>query len=574
MFFQINLTKENCSNSCNISKNTFLPRSVLSYSLNELLLEKTVFTLKPKNHRETVAGLLSTYSQNFKADNSSDNLGSMPFWSGTNTMTIGNNDGRADVDAYQFGMGNIKVNKNGIGGIITLNPKIQIIVGQILFYLTQKRTAPGIFFKANMPLGAFRIFSNASEKPTANSDNNLSFRQHTADPNGTEIEYQWTKYPIAGERPESLLAAWIGFIDNSNDIDENLPYSTILKKGRIGSYTNSFVGIGDLNMSLGYNIIGTENSLLGIGFKVGFPLGNSAEANHLLEPIFGRAGAWAIGAEVMGYHQLWTDKKELQKAYLLFQGEVLHLIPDKFLNYRSFDLKQNGPGSKYLLVQHYPASYERNNNYIGYKDFTPSSIQPAINITTLPVISKIAIEGSLACMLDYHYTNYNAGIGIEFWGRSHERLSIDIDLAIDTHFSNLNNYAVVGRQIDAYTINKQEDIVNTYYCEPLARINKSQNPVQLVGTPPSVTTPQNLPDGIKDARLPENRLPSKFEEALDIKGAQALKSLSGTIFGQLGYTGTVGAVIGNVSFIASFEINNQYRSLGFWTVGFEGAFHF
>jgi hypothetical protein len=573
IFYQINLIE---AKPPVISINTFLTRSLSSYSLNDILLEKTLFISNPKSDsKRNTASLLSGNSEGFRANNSSKNIGSMPFWSGTNTMTIGNNDGKADVDAYQFGLGDIKVNKDGIGGIITLNPKIQLISSDIMLYLTQQQNTPGIFLKAHIPLGLLRVYSNASEEPVTNADNHLSFKQHTEDPNGTEISYQWTKYPVAGERPESLLAAWSGSIDNSNDIDENLPYPTLLQKGRITNYQiQSILGLTDMSISLGYNIIGKDNSLLGIGFKATFALGHYATAAHVLEPIFSQAGSYGLGAELMGYHQFLTDEKGINKVYLWVQGEILHFISGKFINYRSFDLKQNGPGSKYLLLQHYPAAYERNDNYIGYKEFVPSSIQPAINITTLPVISNISLEGSLAFMLDYHHGNYNFGIGTEFWGRSHEKLSIDMDLLISTHFSNLNNYAVLGRQIDSYTINEQPDIVNTYYCEPLARINKSQDPVRLVGTPPSVTTPPDLPDGIKDARLPENRLPSKFEEALDIKGAQARRSFSGTIFAQFGYTEIFNKMLGNVSVYTTVEINNQYTSLGFWSIGFQGSFNF
>ena len=85
LFSQINLIK---GKSHDISKNTFLPRSILSHSLNDLLLEKTLFTSKSNVKRKTALGLLSEYSQSFQANNnSSRNLGSMPFWSGTNTMT-------------------------------------------------------------------------------------------------------------------------------------------------------------------------------------------------------------------------------------------------------------------------------------------------------------------------------------------------------------------------------------------------------------------------------------------------------------------------------------------------------
>ncbi|MCX5923173.1 MAG: hypothetical protein NTU89_01255, partial [Candidatus Dependentiae bacterium] len=184
-----------------------------------------------------------------------------------------------------------------------------------------------------------------------------------------------------------------------------------------------------------------------------------------------------------------------------------------------------------------------------------------------------------------HFNNWNVAVGGEFWGRSKECLAIDFASAVDLRLQNLNDFAVVGRQVSAYNIVGNETIAGqnsyaTFLCEPLATISKSQATVQLVNTvqPASVgiapptpesfySLPTTLPTGIADGRLAKNRIPADLNDALDINGAAAQRAYTGKVFGQIGYTWNEhrytpsASLIGNSLMIITMLLN--YGALAF-----------
>lgn len=569
-----------CIANGSISKNTWLPRAFSSYSMHDLVQEKFLF--HAENNEMEQAWLISfftEYMQNFgsqshdictlyKTFKACQNLGSLPFWSGTNVMTVGNNTGAADLDAYQIGMGNVITGADGIAGSIQLNPKIQQVGTDCLIYYVHKREESSFFFKIHLPLGAMMINPNLKQLEPVVSDDQASFTQTTADPASSVITYQFPQYPAPYRRPATILDAFCGGDFNSNDtLAGNRSYPIRLRKGRIAPDKQTVIGVADLSLSLGYNFVIRKNGNFGIAGKVTCPTGNVPTADYMLEPIFGRGGVWGVGAEAVGFYNLWLNDSVTKYVDLWWQAEILHLLPGRTPNFRSFDLKQNGVGSKYLLIQSYSA------DPTGL--LVPYVIEPAVNVTTMPVLSTIPIEGSIAFMLDINYNNWNAAIGAEFWGRSAEQLQIDFGSAINLRLPDLNNYVVLGRQLSGYDIDGQATELFTYYCEPLATISKSQDPVQLVGSVPTVTAPTTLPDGIKDARLSVNRIPAKLNDALDIASAQALKVFSGKLFSQFGYTWIERCYAPSLSLVAGIEFSNgANKNLQFWSIGFQWSLSF
>ena len=149
---------------------------------------------------------------------------------------------------------------------------------------------------------------------------------------------------------------------------------------------------------------------MGLGFKTTCPTGNVPTAKYVFEPIFGRGGVWGVGADVMGHYKAWENDAKSKYLDVWFQGEVLHLLPGRQPSMRSFDLKANGAGSKYILLEH-------------FETFPNGTIRPdyttqAVNVTTLPVFSKFAVEGNIGLMADFHCNNWNLALGGEFWGRT------------------------------------------------------------------------------------------------------------------------------------------------------------
>jgi hypothetical protein len=137
----------------------------------------------------------------------------------------------------------------------------------------------------------------------------------------------------------------------------------------------------------------------------------------------------------------------------------------------------------------------------------------------------------------------------------------------------------LGRQVDSYHIpgNLSKLDIPTYYCEPLARINKSQDPVLLQGSLPFVQAQPYtaLPDGIKDARLSTNRIPENLNNALDIAGAQAAAACTGKLFVQVCYNWPNHYYEPSLGSIVGIEFSNSVNNaIQVWNIGLQGALHF
>lgn len=551
------LASASCQTTCSsISKNLWQPRSLESYGFHDLMMLKTMYTTdSDRQEWQGTFGFTSTYMQS--TGKACGKLGSMPFWSGTNTMTYGTNDGLSDFDVYQIGMGDV------VGqGTITLTPKVTHVGGELLLHFTHDKENRGFFFIMKAPISAISVNAQLHEK--------------VAGPNveaNTATNDTWLSYPSPSNRYNTLTQALQGGSTSANGIVINDISQTpiALKNGRFSPCKLTTVRLGDFSTTIGYNLYGSKNGFLNLGFKFTAPTSNASQAKYVLEPIAGRAGLWGVGGEMIGHYKLWANKSETRSLDFWMNGEVLHLAPGRRPAFRSFDLKQNGPGSKYLLLQNY---FNANTSSI------PSYITPAINVTTMPVISKFAVEGNISVLLDYHEKNWNIALGGEFWGRSKECLSIDCCNLVNSNSVNLNNFAVLGRQIsdDARNVPTTSSL-SLHLCEPLARINKSQPRALGTYTPPAIPlypTASQIPAGVENAALSVNRIPANLNDALDIAGAAASRALSGSIFGQLGYTWKEHRYNPNFSIFASSEIapNCNNSAINLWSAGVQGSINF
>ena len=571
-----------CTTQCSVGKNLFLPRAFSSNSSLEIMQEKNIFQVESdRNEWNGTFSFATTYGQNFGAKcNDCKNLGSLPFWSGTNVMIAGDNTDTAvkngsNLDAFNFGMGNIDVDPiTHIGGTITLNPKVTQIGTDFLLYMTHFKDKPGLFFKVHAPVGALSIDPQMSQ----NGINAVDLNYFDMITSGTQYDLTYaTSYPALADRHATLTGAFAGGVGQDGSVNGHTANQPSLNYGRISTCKLTEIRLADLSVSLGYNFFACEKGFLGIGFKVTCPTGTVAKADYALEPIFGRGGVWGVGGELMSHRKIWQNEAETKYLNIWLQGEILHLFPGRTA-LRSFDLKANGVGSKYLLVQRYYQQPSQNSI------MTPSNLQQAINITTFPVNSKFLLEGSVSLMADFHCKHWNLAIGGEFWSRSKENLSINMCAAIDERNINLNHYAVVGRQASNFNIisglgGNQIDTSTVPFvplCEPAAKINKAQDTITLVGAGANIVTfPTTIPTGLADARLSSNRIPANLTEALDICGAQVAKACTGKIFSQLGYTWLYHCCTPNLSLIGSAEFTNKTNNVvQMWSAGVQGSINF
>ncbi|MCX5923092.1 MAG: hypothetical protein NTU89_00845 [Candidatus Dependentiae bacterium] len=601
-----------CDTGCAQSQNLWQPHAFSAYSSRDMMMKKSMYdTQSARDEWFGTFVLAPEYMSSFgQKCGSCKNLGALPFWSGTNSMTYGTNDGESNLDAYQLGMGNV------VGqGTITISPKVMHVGTDMMLHFKHKKDERGLWFTLKAPIGAMSVNTKVTETI---APNNGGFKgtdltatgdymtgttyQNTAD---GAVDTAFLSYPAVGNRYNSMTEAFAGGETNEGAVNSSLHKPIQLEFARIiGCCKNVAIRIGDASAALGYTCWANDKGFVDLGVKVSCPTGNVPTAKYALEPIFGRAGHWGLGAESTAHYKAWENEKGTTSVDLWLEGEVLHLFSGRKPSLRTFDLKQNGAGSKYMLLQHYatqdkavasttPTGGTDNVNLTG---FTPSFITAAANVTTMPVISKFAVEGSVALMADLHHNDWNLSIGGEFWGRSRECLSIDACNAVRLNVPNLNDYAVLGRQISEDSRNfvattAANRVRNLYLCEPLAKISKSQQ-TQLASSdvtgivPGTSVFPLNsdlsaypatpLPTGIVDARVATNRIPAALDEALDIAGAAARRAYTGKLFGQIGYTWNDNRYTPNVALTGSAEFApaNNNTAINLWSVGIIGALNF
>ena len=552
---------ESC-NTCAQSMNLWQPRSFNSYSTRDILHKKTFY--ENESHRDEWNGMFSVIPEFMQSLGQKcgecAGLGSRITWSGTNSMTYGSNDGKSDIDAYQFGMGNLSSQ-----GTIELLPRVQHFGVDMMLHFTKAKDDRGLFFTLKAPLGAMMIETKVKEELTATRNRTTTYS------NGTTVNLDtdqiWSLYPAENARYESLQEAWqSGTATPDGETKSSRHKLLAITNGRLSECKQTMIRMADLSVVLGYKLYASDRGFVDLGFKVTAPTGNVPMGEFVLEPIFGRAGHWGVGGELAVRRELYQDDNSHLDFWV--QGELLHLFNGR-TGLRSFDLKKNGKGSKYMLIQHYFPAATTTTNPTGR---LASFVTHAVNITTVPVKSTFAVEGSVALGLDYHRGNWNALLGAEFWGRSVEKLELDCCQFVKHRVANFNDYAVLGRQIS-------DDIRNggafdLSLCEPEATISKSQNVVVGVGGPPPTIAPTK-PEGIKDARLSENRIPAKSTEALDVAGACEPHALTGKVTGQFGYTFSEHRYTPSIGLFGGVEFTARNNAtVNMWSVGAQGSLNF
>ncbi len=507
-----------CCSGCTQSQNLWQPHAFSVSMSREVMLEKSAWAINDDLEGwHGTFGIGFEYMKTLRAcpTKCCSTLGSMPFWAPnkSNTMSIGDNSGNYDVDAYQLGLGPVTTH-----GFFKINPVVYQTGADILLYIGAHRSERGFFIKAHGPVGIIGV------NPRLDQDENLKSVEYNAyDLSNTTT----TAIPAPYENVKEAFAGG----EAAGDLRS-------LKFGKIWCNRTSSAKFGDLAAAIGYNFFADERKHFGLAIRFSAPTGNKAEGVYVLEPIFGRNGHWGAGGELFTHWRVLQSKNADKYLDIWFDGTAEHL--SRSSHARSFDLRENGMGSKYLLIANYANGTYQN------------EINNAINLTTLPVNSTFGVEGNFAFMLDYHHSNISIGIGYEGWGRTCEQLSIDC--ACPGAF-NLNNYAVLGRQ----TVQQEGDPAKGL-CDPTATIGKSL----AVGS-----------TSAKDATVAANRISSDMSDALDINGQRAHAAYTSKLFVQIEYTSKESDYCPYVALTGGAEISHlQNSAANFWSIGLQGGLAF
>lgn len=186
--------------------------------------------------------------------------------------------------------------------------------------------------------------------------------------------------------------------------------STGLEFGKIACNSLSEKMFADVDIAIGWNFLRRERGLIGSSLRMTIPTGTKPSSRYLLEPLIGNGHHWQVGVGVNAQGLLWEKDAE-QSVNLFFDINIMHLFKAKQI--RSFDLKDNGFGSRYILVK----EFDSNGVYTG-------KTEPLINITSLMCNTDAAIQIDFVIMFAYQNKNYNFDIGYNGWIRSAEGIEL------------------------------------------------------------------------------------------------------------------------------------------------------
>jgi hypothetical protein len=515
-----------------ISKNTFLARSFSSNMAQEIILQKAAWDgiQKPESWHGTLQVSLQ-YNQMFNAfGNPEEGLGSRPFWTGTNTMTVGNNANLADpgydggpynVDAWQFGLGTVST-----PGKITLTPTFHQ-QGAILFlYVGAHQEETGGFFKFLGPISSTVIDPVLTEQaPTTNPY-----------PAGMMQIPGINATATTGPFNPTMTQAFTGlFILNNDVVFEGLQF------GKINGKQSSGAQFSDVNVVCGYNFIAKPQHHIGIGIRISAPTGNTPQAIYMLEPSSGAGGSWKAGLECIAHCSLYENQTTTVKLW--FDAYAMHVFKGRQI--RSFDTTANGPGSKYLLV----GDFGPNGNDSQY------IFQQLINVSSLVIDSKIDITLDSALLFDIEHLDWNISLGYNFWGKSREHISLEQSFQTQ-------RYGFIGHQPSVQLNNLATGVVANLV-DPSAKMNQL-----MPRTSGSGVTPGN---GLTAA--PGNMIAGS--QALDIAGAESEGAWSSKIFCRVAYQWKETNLIPTLGLYTSTEFSQSGTSaLSQWSVSLQGGISF
>lgn len=172
-------------------------------------------------------------------------------------------------------------------------------------------------------------------------------------------------------------------------------------------------GIGDIELILGWNALLTPTAHAGPYIITVIPTSNKPSGSIVLEPILGNGHLWELGAGASAHYTFF--QRGCHNAGIYFEGHITHQFKD--FQVRSFDLKNHGPLSRYLLLKEFDTNNQYNNNLVNTIDFATRAAR---------VGGSLKVDASVK--LAYHHGEWGCDIGYNIYLRSRESLCIEPNL--------------------------------------------------------------------------------------------------------------------------------------------------
>lgn len=221
---------------------------------------------------------------------------------------------------------------------------------------------------------------------------------------------------LSGTAVVQNAAAFLKGTATFGDMAEPLAYGKIFQR-QVESR------IAELRVAMGWNWTGDRHHL-GVDFCFAVPTGTRPEGEFLFEPIAGNGKHWEVGGGLTAHYTFWSNEEETNDIGIYFDARVVHLCNAR--QKRSFDFRQNGFGSRYMLIEEMTKPSQ--DLFLG-SDTGPASpyqyrgfLAPAINYTTLNIRTSFGVQADTALTFLFRRQGLTFELGYDFFGRSGEQL--------------------------------------------------------------------------------------------------------------------------------------------------------
>ncbi|MGB8467485.1 MAG: hypothetical protein WCE21_00620, partial [Candidatus Babeliales bacterium] len=286
-------------------------------------------------------------------------------------------------------------------GTIKAEPSASDFTLAIHLYLGLDEWVPGLHFRIDIPIN-YTVWS-------------MSLTE-TVDFIGTSIAANKLGNTTAAAAPNaSAIQALNGQLLDTTDfpaLQEKMNYARVNGKQKM-------THVADITFLLGYDFLCNECGHFGINFQVVAPTGNVPEGRYVFEPIVGNGHHVAVGGGFSGRWELWNNGCD-QSFSAWIEGAAYHLFNTK--QKRTFDLKANGPLSRYLLLKKFDANGEYANEIV----FGP-------NVLTRELKTNNDVQGEGILIFDYQHGGFTFDVGYTIWGRSKDNITITDPIVGNTY---------------------------------------------------------------------------------------------------------------------------------------------
>ena len=321
----------------------------------------------------------------------------------------------------------------------------------------------------------------------------------------------------------------------------------VWKFGRFDFCPRSRTGLADIDAIAGWNFIESDCSHLGLFVLTVVPTGNRPSAKYIFEPIVGSGRHWELGGGLSGHISMYPNTRD--RAFnmgLYFEGNITHMF--KTHQVRSFDFRENGLLSRYILLKEFNNDMVYNGNLIN-----------AINFATRNCDVSVRAKADASCKLTIGCNGWVADLGYNIYFRDCESICIKTDcpcLLDERHFGIKGvegvcciSYSVLG----GIVLPDQAVEAKLNITQPNATMFDAVLPesTQLPDDPESVclswNSPQQITEPIPVDEVRDN--PEQFIVAntaakqelvdctdLDPRSAAQGQMLTHKVFGHIGYT--------------------------------------